>query len=123
MNLKNYFNILESEISQGNGLFTIALNPDCDVYKGHFPKKPISPGVCNINMIKECTEKVLGEKLLLNNLKQCRLTALVTPLEQPTLELSISTLPIDAENYKVDAKLYKEEKIFMELKAEMKCLK
>jgi 3-hydroxyacyl-[acyl-carrier-protein] dehydratase len=123
MNLKNYFNILESEFSQGNGLFTVELNPDCDVYKGHFPEKPISPGVCNINMIKECTEKVLGKKLLLNNLKQCRLTALVTPVEQPTLELSISTTPIDAENYKVDAKLYKEEKIFMELKAEMKCLK
>ena len=74
-------------------------------------------------MIKSCTEKVVGKNLLLNNLKQCRLTALVTPTEHPLLELSISTTAIDENNYKVEAKLYKDETTFMELKAEMQCLK
>jgi len=123
MGIKNYFNILKSEISEGNGSFTLELNPDCEVYKGHFPEKPISPGVCNINMIKSCTEKVVEKNLFLNNLKQCRLTALVTPLEHPILELSISTKPIDEDNFKVEAKLFKDDITFMELKAEMQCLK
>jgi hypothetical protein len=56
-------------------------------------------------------------------LKQCRLTALVTPTEHPLLELSVSTTAIDENNYKVEAKLYKDETTFMELKAEMQCLK
>jgi 3-hydroxyacyl-[acyl-carrier-protein] dehydratase len=123
MGINNYFNILNSEISEGKGQFSLELNPDCEVYKGHFPEKPISPGVCNIYMIKSCTEKVVGKNLLLNNLKQCRLTALVTPTEHPLLELSISTTAIDENNYKVEAKLYKDETTFMELKAEMQCLK
>lgn len=122
MGIKEFFNILNSEISQGEGLFTVELNPNCEVYKGHFPEKPISPGVCNIDMIKTCTEKVLEKKLLLNNLKQCRLTALVTPKEQPTLQLSVKTTPLDENNYKVEAKIFKDDTTYMELKAEMQCL-
>ena len=33
MGINNYFNILKSEISEGNGSFTLELNPDCEVYK------------------------------------------------------------------------------------------
>ncbi|MDY2942781.1 MAG: hypothetical protein SOT07_03685 [Paludibacteraceae bacterium] len=55
----NYYHILSSEITTDAGVFRVALNADCEVYQGHFPGEPISPGVCNIQMIKECAEIVL----------------------------------------------------------------
>ena len=28
-----------------------------EFFQGHFPNNPVSPGVCNIEMIKECAEE------------------------------------------------------------------
>ena len=38
----------------------IKLNPKHEIFKGHFPGKPIMPGVCMIQIIKELTERSLG---------------------------------------------------------------
>lgn len=120
MDSKTYFEIIQNNISNGNGIFTIKLNPENEVYEGHFPNEPISPGVCNINTIKECAEKIIERKLFLHNLKQCKFLSLITPAKQPTLDISISTTALDENNFNVVAKVYKEDIIFMELKAEMK---
>ena len=69
--------------------FDVALHADCDVYRGHFPGEPVSPGVCNIQMLKECVERVVGQPLLLNYIQQCRLTTLVTPVKHPHVEVRI----------------------------------
>ncbi|MGM9809608.1 MAG: hypothetical protein ACI30J_01905 [Paludibacteraceae bacterium] len=55
----NYYHILSSDITSDEGMFRVALNADCEVYQGHFPGEPVCPGVCNIQMIKECAEIVL----------------------------------------------------------------
>ncbi len=54
-----YYHILSSEITADAGVFRVALNADCEVYQGHFPGEPVCPGVCNIQMIKECAEMLL----------------------------------------------------------------
>ena len=69
MDSKTYFEIIQSNISNGNGIFTIKLNPENEVYEGHFPNEPISPGVCNINTIKECAEKIIERKNLIKKEK------------------------------------------------------
>lgn len=44
----------------------ITIDPQHEIFKGHFPGQPIVPGVCMIQMIKELVEK--------KNEKECRLT-------------------------------------------------
>ena len=44
----------------------IKLNPKHKIFKGHFPGKPIMPGVCMIQIIKELTERSLGQELFLS---------------------------------------------------------
>ena len=63
----NYYHILSSDITSNGGMFRVALNADCEVYQGHFPGEPISPGVCNIQMIKECAELLLQRGALSKN--------------------------------------------------------
>ncbi len=119
MLIKDYYTI-ENVSKQEDGaiLFHISLRPDCTVYEGHFPGKPISPGVCNIQMIKECAEQVAGKSLLLNNLQQCRLTTLVTPVQHPQVEVMIS-LEEKEDAYKLRATIGKGEDVYLDLKAEL----
>jgi 3-hydroxyacyl-[acyl-carrier-protein] dehydratase len=85
--LHDYFEI-ESRTADGDGtVFQVALLPECGVYAGHFPGNPVSPGVCNIQMIKECAELLAGKRFLLGYISQCRFSAVVTPQATPRLRI------------------------------------
>ena len=119
MLIKDYYTI-ENVSKQENGIvcFDISLNVDCQVYEGHFPGKPVSPGVCNIQVIKECAEQVVGKSLFLNNLQQCRLTTLVTPIQHPQVNVNI-LLEEKEDAYKLKATIGKVEEVYLDLKAEL----
>ncbi len=119
MLIKDYYQIENvSKQDDGTVRFVVALNADCQVYEGHFPGEPVSPGVCNIQMIKECAEQVAGKPLMLNNLQQCRLTTLITPIQHPQVEVTIQ-LEEKGEAYKLKATIGQGEKNYLDLKAEL----
>lgn len=118
MLIENYYKINDIIAGTGKTLFMVSLNSDCNVYKGHFPEKPISPGVCNIQMIKECAELIVGKPLFMHNLQHCRLTTLITPLVYPLVEVTIF-MEKKADVYQLKATIGKNEEIYLELKAEL----
>lgn len=119
MLIKDYYQI-NSVAPQADGTvrFAVTLKADCPVYEGHFPGQPVSPGVCNIQMIKECAEQVAGKSLLMNNLQQARLTVLMTPEAHPEVEVVIA---LEANNgaYKLKAAIEAQGEKCLELKAEL----
>ncbi len=118
MLLPDYYTILNRRTDGDAAVFDIALNAACEVYKGHFPGTPVSPGVCNIQMLKECAEQVVGKPLLLNYIQQCRLTTLVTPQQHPEVEVRVWIVaPIEG-GVKLRATLGKGELVYLELKGE-----
>lgn len=70
---------------------SILLNKNHEVFKGHFPDNPITPGVCMIQTIKEITEEYLSKKLFLQRISNVKFTALINPFidEELLLEISI----------------------------------
>ena len=113
-----FFTVLHEErLSANEAIFLCELKPDCDVYRGHFPGKPVSPGVCNIEMIRECTEMLVGEDLLIDTIKQCRLTAVASPSVCPKVDVSVSVARLEGtQNYNVVATIRDAEQSYMELK-------
>jgi len=120
MLLKNkYYTVLgETRIDEQNAVFHCELKADCDVYRGHFPEKPVSPGVCNIEMIKECVMMLTGQSLLIKTIKQCRLTAVATPFVCPEVDVTVQAVPME-DGYSVVARIADQERSYMEYKGEM----
>lgn len=118
MLVQDYYTIKGRRTEGDAAVFDIALNAACEVYEGHFPGTPVSPGVCNIQMLKECAEEVVGKPLMLNYIQQCRLTTLVTPLQHPEVEARVWLVaPLDG-GVKIRATLGKGESVYLELKGE-----
>lgn len=67
----------------------VYLNKDHEIFKGHFPGNPVMPGVCMIQMIKELTEKEVGEELFLTRSTNIKFMAIINPETNPDLELTI----------------------------------
>lgn len=114
-----FYKIINSSNSADNHVFEVELLQDCDVYVGHFPGEAIAPGVCNIQMIKECAEKVVGHKLLMHNLQQVRLTALVKPDVHSRCEVRLQLHPLSDEEYKLRATIGSGDDVYLDLKTEL----
>jgi len=117
MNWNTYFEIKSTTVSDGVHSFDIRIKPDCDVYRGHFPGHPVSPGICNIGMIRNLAEQVEGRKLQFTSIKQCRLTGMVTPDTTPELTVVIETTHSET-GCSIHAEIRDTEKSYMELKGE-----
>lgn len=90
MLLNSYFSIKETKKNDEGYEFLIALNPNHQVYRGHFPGDPICPGVCSIQTIRECAESVLNRKLTISSVSQCRFLELLTPSKNIDLLVKIA---------------------------------
>lgn len=118
----NYYRLVGEECQEGaTVIFHIALNPDCDIYRGHFPGNPVCPGVCNMQTIKECAEKMTGRVLRMASVRQCRLKAVAKPEASPLLDVKVSVeqQPADSERYTVVASISDAERVYMDYKGEM----
>lgn len=116
---KFYKVVEETRVDDQNAVYRCELVADCDVYRGHFPEKPVCPGVCNIEMIKECTMMFTGKKLLIKGIKQCRLTAVAAPQVCPVVDVTVCATPIEGGGYQVVARIADETQSYMEYKGEM----
>lgn len=83
------FYTLQSYEKAENGNFTahILLNKEHDIFKGHFPGNPVTPGVCMMQIIKELTEEFIGRKLFLKTASNVKFMAIINPFETPELKL------------------------------------
>ncbi|MCJ7933670.1 MAG: 3-hydroxyacyl-ACP dehydratase [Chryseobacterium sp.] len=85
------FYTLESHEKMENGsiIAHIHLNKDHDIFKGHFPGNPVTPGVCMMQIVKELTEKFTGSRLFLKTASNVKFMAIINPFETPDLKLQL----------------------------------
>lgn len=85
------FYTLESHEKTENGNFVayIKLNKDHDIFKGHFPGNPVTPGVCMMQIVKELTEEFTGAQLFLKSASNVKFMAIINPFETPDLKLQL----------------------------------
>ncbi len=118
MLIEHYYSILHKQTQEQSTVFTVALHADSPVYAGHFPNEPISPGVCNIQLIKECAEIVTGHILCLRSMQQCRFTHLITPILHSQVEVQITITAEIATGVKLRGTIGVKGELYVELRGE-----
>jgi 3-hydroxyacyl-[acyl-carrier-protein] dehydratase len=85
------FYTLETQEKTENGSFiaNIKLNQAHDIFNGHFPGNPVTPGVCMMQIVKELTEEFTGKKLFLKSASNVKFMAIINPFETPELKMQL----------------------------------
>ena len=79
-------NILEEDLSiQAE----IRLNPEHKIYEGHFPGQAVTPGVVQMQIVKEILQKHLNRKFWLKSMKTCKFLQVIDPVLTPNLTIEI----------------------------------
>lgn len=116
MLLKDFYTIKSFETTDGQKyVATIMLNKDHDVFKGHFPGNPVTPGVCMMQIIKELTQQAVNTPLIIISASNIKFMALINPEINPLLRLELDIVTADDATVKVKNTSYFDETVALKL--------
>src|SRR5258708_3440127 len=95
MLLNFFFEILESGFADGQLTPVIKLNPRHEIFDGHFPGNPVTPGVVQLQMVKEILENYFKRELKLISISRCKFLNILNPEETPVLTIRIEISEAD----------------------------
>ena len=97
MILENFYTIENKIVDKDkiNYSFEIKINNKHDIFKGHFPGNPVMPGVCMMQIIKEITQSIVGQKLFMEKCSNVKFLALINPDTNPILTLELKIIELD----------------------------
>lgn len=84
------YSIISKEITDDGGVFHLRLNPECLIYKAHFPEQPITPGVCITQIAVELAEIVVGHSLQMTGIKNVKFLSILSPTTQTEVTYTIT---------------------------------
>lgn len=97
----------------------VELTPDHTLYQGHFPRHPIVPGVCLLQIIKECVETIRETSLLYAQIASCKFLSSINPTVSQNLEFVLTITDTKNEQVHLQAEGRVAETCFTKLKALM----
>jgi 3-hydroxyacyl-[acyl-carrier-protein] dehydratase len=100
MLLKDFYKVNTLETVEHITTVAITINKDHEIFKGHFPGNPVTPGVCMMQIIKELTEEIVSEKLFMQSSSNIKFMAIINPEKTPDLVLTLDISKTEA-GYKV----------------------
>lgn len=87
----DFYAIASSSTEEDIYNFTVHINPVHHIFDGHFPGNPVTPGVVQMEMIKELLSIALDKKMSLESMGTCKFLAILNPNETPDVDVSIKT--------------------------------
>jgi 3-hydroxyacyl-[acyl-carrier-protein] dehydratase len=117
----DFYRIREKNSSGNQVSAVIELNVDHAIYKGHFPQQPIVPGVCQVQIIKELLEGLMGKKLQMTHGDNIKFTGMIIPTQSPVVNLEVNYQLKESEII-CDAKLFFEGTMFTKYKGKFKAV-
>lgn len=98
------FYTLQGQVAEANALQTdIIIDPDHDIFKGHFPGRPVVPGVCMVAIIKELIELHLDTSFQLIKANQIKFLQPIIPEQDQVIRVTINWQPPEATTYMITA--------------------
>ncbi|MDR9456315.1 MAG: hydroxymyristoyl-ACP dehydratase [Salegentibacter sp.] len=79
MLLKDFYSVESSREEDGKCITHLKINKNHRLYNGHFPNRPVTPGVILMQLFKEDAERRIGKSLQLKNANNIKFMAVVDP--------------------------------------------
>lgn len=86
----NFYTILNKEERDNFITYSIELNPSHIIFSGHFPNNPVTPGVIQMEIVKELVSDHYKEKAKLLNMGNCKFLAILNPNENKSITVDLA---------------------------------
>lgn len=86
----NLFSIVSENTTDNQADYTVRLNNNHPIYKGHFPNEAITPGVCVIQMAVDLFSHTMQQAHHLVKAKNVKFLQIIRPNEHPEIHYRLT---------------------------------
>ena len=122
MLLKDFYGVGTSVKNGPDCCTEITINKEHHLYAGHFPRRPVTPGVILMQLFKEEAERLSMHKLQLDKASNIKFTAVVDPHEENNLKIN-STIDVNADTVVLKGTAEHKNAIALKINAVYKIIK
>jgi 3-hydroxyacyl-[acyl-carrier-protein] dehydratase len=88
--LQDFFEIISQEETENKLNTVIKLKPNHRIFEGHFPNRPIVPGVCILQMVKEILMQKMQRSLMMTEGSSIKYMNVIIPDKCDNILVSVT---------------------------------
>lgn len=115
MPLSDFYTYQIEETSSTSLIAQVSIDPKHEVYKGHFPEQPVTPGVILVEMARNILSIHTKKELMLSSAKELKFMSPIIPTENTEITIHINFEVVE-NDYKVSCVFLAGNKTFTKLK-------
>lgn len=116
--LEDFFSITTSVVDDSQAVFSVQFNTEHSIFDGHFPQQKVVPGVCQVEIVKQCLERILGKKTSLVSAGNIKFITMIDPGRNEVVDLKIQWTKNETGCFVVDSVIFAGDIIFLKFKGE-----
>jgi 3-hydroxyacyl-[acyl-carrier-protein] dehydratase len=89
MPLNDFFSYTINSNESGHIKALLSIDQNHDIFKGHFPGNPVTPGVTQLEMVRQVLSKCTNKDLMLTEAKDLKFLSPLLPPQTHDIELTI----------------------------------
>ncbi len=106
----DFYTIIEkTEIDAENVLFHIEINPKHQIYEGHFPNNPVTPGVVQLEIFKELLCLHLMKSVKMVEMPTCKFLKVLNPETDAKVKVQLQILPQENGQIRLNGSILNDE--------------
>jgi len=108
-----------TELTKGENAVdaTIKLNASHAIFEGHFPNNPVTPGVVEMEIVKEILSLGLEKPLKMKTMSSCKFLAVLNPINVENVYVKISLTEMDDTFVRISGQLAEDTTTFLKIAA------
>ncbi|MFA7274769.1 MAG: 3-hydroxyacyl-ACP dehydratase [Crocinitomicaceae bacterium] len=97
---------------------TLQIDANHTIFDGHFPNNPVTPGVVEMEIIKEILATALDKTLKMKSMSSCKFLAILNPTETPEVLVNISIAEQEEKRIRINGQISATGTQFLKMGAE-----
>ena len=111
MALHDFYELIKYEVIDEGCKAMVHLNPNHEIYTGHFPGRPVVPGVCLLHILKELCSKRVGSKLEISTAASIKYLQVIDPNDSAEIEWNLSIIPKEDSGFTVRCSAFWKQRV------------
>jgi 3-hydroxyacyl-[acyl-carrier-protein] dehydratase len=114
------FEITDIQRQENTISATVILNPQHAIFQGHFPGKPVLPGVCQIAILKSVFQHTIGKNVAMPQVGSVKFVHVIEPQHTPVLLIKMNIQNMAQDYFTASATIENSERFFLKFKGNFK---
>jgi 3-hydroxyacyl-[acyl-carrier-protein] dehydratase len=114
----NFYTINELEFVENKIQASIKIDSNHSIFEGHFPNNPITPGVVEMEIVKEIVSEGIKKTLKMSKMSNCKFLAILNPLNSSEVNVNIDVLEQEKNRIRISAQILDQQTVYLKISAE-----